>query len=713
MTNSLATFRVGTRNSRLALQQTSDALARLATWLPAWHWEICPLQTPGDRDRATDLRESPPDFFTRDLDAGIREGRLDCAIHSAKDLPDPIADGIDWCWLPWREDARDALILPQGKTWGELPAVPRIGISSVRREAYCHQRFPNAKLLPIRGNIEERLAQLDDGQFDLLLMAGAALVRLSLADRISEWLPLDHLITPEGQGALALTFRAGNPFFLRLRSLFVKAVTFVGAGAGRDAITLAGLRAIRQADVCLFDTLMDQQLLDALPPTARRVDVGKRCGLHHAEQSEINALLARYARQGMRVVRLKGGDPGIFGRLAEEVEALDALQLPYRVLPGISSLQAATTGTGMLLTRRSVSRGFCVMTPRAKGGSTAPINREARAALPIVFFMGADIIARTARELITDGTAPETPAALVFDAGGEEERIVRRSLQEFADAPPEATEAPGLFIIGEVTRHRYDQTHGALQGRHILITSSEALQEKSAELVRDLGGIPVSRPLIRLVPDPAVGDALQNLARYGWLVITSPSAVRCFATLWREKGGDVRRLPPIMVSGPGTAAAVTQELGIIPDLQPPADFGAAGIHSFAAALKRDGKPVLRIRSDKAGTDLADALKNVGLEVHDLVVYKNERIRYDVCPKFDAVFFASASAVEAYVELWGAKSLAGAIILAIGTPTTKALERAGLSADVMGFTATVEGAIAALAVHSVNASLKQLATEKTK
>lgn len=729
MTNSWVTFRVGTRNSRLALLQTQGVLARLADWLPGARWDAVPMQTLGDRDQVTDLRSSPPDFFTRDLDDGIRAGRLDGAIHSAKDLPDPMPDGLDWCWLPWREDPRDALILPTGKTWKDLPSVPRIGISSARREAYCLKRYPGAALLPIRGTIEERLAQLDRGQFDLLMMAGAALLRLGLEQRISEWLPLDDLATPEGQGALALTFRAGDPFFQRLRSLFVKAVVFVGGGAGRDAITLAGLRALRQAEVCLYDVLMDQQILAELPSTARRVDVGKRCGQHRAAQSEINAQLARYARQGLRVVRLKGGDPGIFGRLAEEIDTLDALRLPYRVLPGISSLQAATTGTGMLLTRRGESRGFCVMTPRAQGGATAPIDRAARAALPIVFFMGADIVAATARELIADGTPATTPAALVFDAGGEQEKIVRASLDEFAnhggpgaadsktpvaDAKPSpstsnpsaVSAAPGLFIVGEVTRYGYNLNHGALQGRRILITCSEALQEKSADLVRDFGGLPVACPLIRLVPDPAVREELMDLSKYGWLVVTSPSSVRCFAALLRAARQDVRRLPKIMVSGPGTAAAVEQELGLIPDLQPPADFGAAGIQASVATLLTAGLPVLRIRSDKAGPDLTADLKKLGLKVHDLVIYKNERIRYADRPEFDAVFFASASAVEAYVEAWGAASLAGRTILAIGTPTERALQAAGLHAEVMGFTATVEGAVTALAAHTVSTVLHE-------
>jgi len=270
---------------------------------------------------------------------------------------------------------------------------------------------------------------------------------------------------------------------------------------------VAGVRALRRCEVCLFDALLDPALLAELPPAAQRVDVGKRCGEHRQPQAEISRLLTVYARRGLRVVRLKGGDAGLFGRLAEEVEAVENLQLPYRVLPGISSLNAATTGTGMLLTRRGVSRGFCALTPRAQGGDTAPVDRTARAALPIVFFMGADVVAGTADALLRDGTPAATPAAMVFDAGGEGEAIVRAELAAFATQRAEVMSAlvphaskPGLFLVGEVTRAGYDRSLGALQGRRVLLTCSEALQDKTADQVCDAGGVPLRRPLIRLAP---------------------------------------------------------------------------------------------------------------------------------------------------------------------------------------------------------------------
>ncbi|MCL2104517.1 MAG: hydroxymethylbilane synthase, partial [Kiritimatiellaeota bacterium] len=253
-------LKVGTRGSQLSLIQTQDALDKLAALFPELAFEVVPFTTVGDRDLKTDLRDSPADFFTRELDDAVREGRVDFAVHSAKDLPDPVPEGLDWFWLPWREDPRDAWILPKGMRNEELgirnqgdvtESIPhssflipnsriRVGISSVRREAYCRKRFPNAVMKPVRGAIPDRLAQLDAGDFDAILMAGAALNRLGLAGRVTEWVPLDALPVPPGQGYLAVTFRQGAPLMTRLRSYFVKAVRFVGGGGGGAAYCTLG-----------------------------------------------------------------------------------------------------------------------------------------------------------------------------------------------------------------------------------------------------------------------------------------------------------------------------------------------------------------------------------------------------------------------------------------------------------------------------------------
>ena len=715
MTKPSTVFKAGTRGSRLALLQTNDALERIGRLLPRIRFETVILNTPGDRDRARDLRESPPDFFSRDLDAAVRSGQLDCAIHSAKDFPDPAPEGLDWCWLPWREDPRDAIVLAPGRRMEDLTQTPTIGVSSRRREDYCRRRFPYARLEPIRGNIEERLAQLDVGKYDLIIMAAAALLRLGLANRLAERIPVEALPPLQGQGYLAFVFRRDDRRLQRVRSLFTPAVVFVGAGAGSAAAcTMAGIEALRRAEVCLFDSLMDPALLNELPSDALRIDVGKRAGNHTQDQEQITDSITRYARQGRRMVRAKGGDPGIFGRLAEETEALDALRLPYRVIPGISSLQAATTGTGMLLTRRGVSRGFCVMSSRVRGGDAAPVGRAERAQLPLVIFMGVSVAAQTAHGLIGDGLAPQTPAAMVFDAGGDNETVVRAPLESFADsATDDAAEVgkalakhgrkPGLFLVGDITSYAFVRS-GALEGRRVLLTCSEGLQARAADRVRDFGGIPVQRPLIRLVPRPEAADMLAGLAKYDWIVLTSPAAVGCFAAMLRAERIDLRKVPRVMVSGTGTAAALESDLGLQPELEPSAGFGGEALIEAAGPRLKSGARVLRIRSDNAGPGLAEALRTNGAEVTDCVLYTNEAVHYDEAPDFDAVWFASASAVDEYVRQWHTGTLKGKTVLAIGQPTTRRLSDHRVSVDVLSPEATVDDAIAALAAFCVNADV---------
>lgn len=691
-------FKVGTRGSRLALVQTQDALDKLAGLFPGIGFEVVPVTTPGDRDLTTDLRVSPGDFFTRDLDGALRDGRVDLAVHSAKDLPDPVPSDLDWFWLPWREDPRDAWILPRGKTWADLPAAPVVGVSSERREACCRARLPHAALKPIRGTIPSRLEQLDAGAFDAVLMAGAALNRLGLADRVTEWVPLSELPVPEGQGALAITFRLGDPVWTRLRACFVKAVRFVGAGVGSaDLCTWGGIKDLQQADVCLYDVLMDDHLLAFLPPHAERVFVGKRCGDHTVLQPEITSLIARSVRQGKRVVRLKGGDPGLFGRLAEETDELDRLALPYRVRPGVSALTAATTGTGMLLTRRGVSRGFAALTPRAEGGAVAGVAWDVRKRLPLVLFMSIKVAGEIARQLLDEGWEATTPASIVFNAGADDERIFRTTLAALRDGHADAldSEAPGLLVIGSVATGAFRRDTGALRGCRVLVTCSDALLEKAAMRVIDFGGFPLLRPLIRLTPCEGAMAALKDVASYDWVVLTSPSAVHFFMKEVYASGIDLRRVPKLMACGPGSVAAFKSH-GLSPELSPPMDYSSEGLAALLQEQDFTGQRVLRLRSEKAGALLADVLRQKGAVVDDVQLYANEPVTYPALPEFDVVFFASASAVEAFMSQASKEALNGKTVLTIGKPTSAALASFGREPDVVASEGTVDGAIGTLA-----------------
>ena len=673
-----AAFRIGARSSRLALLQAEEAVRQIRLSLPETSWEITPFSSPGDRDKAQDLTLAEPDFFTRDLDAALLNSSIDCAVHSAKDLPDPLHPQLDFFWLPQPADPHDVIV-------GSLTP-RRIGVSSQRRIDYVAQHFPAATALPIRGTIEERLAQLDEGKYDALIMAAAALQRLGLADRIAAQIPSADLPTPPGQGSLAITCRRNDPRLSHIRSLFLRPVTFVSAGAGRDLCTVAGLDALRRADVCLYDALIDPELLQALPPAATAIFVGKRAGQPSTSQNEICALLTSFASQGKRVVRLKGGDAGIFGRLAEEIAALDSARLPWHVIPGVSSLTTATTGSGLLLTRRGLCDRFHVFTGTRAGDDEGDTSRHTSYAA----FMSRSKLAETSDRLTETGLPPDTPAALVLDAGGSREEIVHADLATIADQAPPPDDRPGLLLAGQTMSpaFRY-KNYGALQGRRIWLTCSRDIQTRSAQAVRDFGGIPVQEPLIELIAEP-----MPDLSSYDWIILTSPSAVRCLL----NQVGNVRTLPRILCCGVGTAAALAL-YRLEPDAMPATDFSTEGVFSAALEIIPATARICRLRSDRADNALAERLRRHFAVVDDVVICRN-RIRQTVLPLYDAVFLASASAVDSLVEQFGTAPLDNKDIFVIGPQDAGALRHHGVERAITPQRATVEDAVAAYAAHCV-------------
>jgi siroheme synthase len=276
-----------------------------------------------------------------------------------------------------------------------------------------------------------------EGKFDAVIMAMAGIKRLwpcGVEGVKIEEIPLDKLEPPEAQGHLAIVFRKGDRRLMKMRENFVKAVRFVSAGVGNASLcTVAGMKDIEKADVVLYDDLLGPSLL----PEGKSIHVGKRCGAHSMKQHEITRLICDEVRKGKRVVRLKGGDAGLFGRLAEETDALEELQIPFIVRPGVSALTAATTATGMLLTRRGECRGFYVETPRSTGKET-----------PRVMFMAVNVAQEEAEKLIASGTPADTPCAFVFEAAGVNEKIIVTTLEKAGKVKRPKGNPPGLFIVG-------------------------------------------------------------------------------------------------------------------------------------------------------------------------------------------------------------------------------------------------------------------------
>lgn len=657
-------FLCGARGSRLSVAQAEESISFMAGIAPGFRARLRTFETPGDRDLSTPIERSAPDFFTRDLDDAVRRGVIDLAIHSAKDLPNPIADDLDWFWLPAGEDPRDCWVArPDGAFMASHSARwkgagLRIGVSSERRRIFATRAFPKAKCLPIRGAVDSRMAQVLDGRFDAALMAIAGLRRLypgwdggpllrvaDGAELAVRAICLDDLPTPEGQGRIAVVFRKGDARACELRRHFIKAVRFTSAGVG-DAglITVRGAQDVEEADVVLADALSGFGGRGGLG--GKWIHVGKRCGAHSMAQAEITRLICDKARMGKRVVRLKGGDAGMFGRLSEETDALDALGIPYVVRPGVSALSAATSPNGILLTKRGEAGGFAASTPRSSGART-----------PQAFFMATHV----ARETL--GRFPvDERYAMVWDAYGPHERV---ETGRCGDPRIARSDEPGLLVVGYAGEVRVQ--------RRVLLTCSEAVMPRAICRFEDMGWRPVPWPMIELRARAGAEDRLADVGdRYDAVVLTSPSAARIFLGKCVR---DLRSLPRLWTCGSGTDAELRRH-GVASDIVPEADFSAAGL---AETLRREGaglrgKRVLRLRSSAAGGGLSAMMRRQGASVDDVVLYDNVPIRRPgvALPRFDAVFFASASAVESYLAQHGAGTLRGKAVYVIGEPTRRAL-----------------------------------------
>ncbi len=705
MLASKKTLRLGTRASRLSILQTRFAIEKIRLSAPALNFELIPFSSPGDRDRMLDLRESPPDFFTRDLDEAILGEKLDCAIHSAKDMPLPSPAGIDWFWLPWRESPEDAIVLRKGFDMNApqiLSGKFRIGISSSRREDYCRKRFPGALILPIRGDIEMRISKLDGNEYDMLIMAAAALKRLGLEERISELIPLQQMPSPDGQGALGISFRTGDELFTALRKLFLKSVVFAGAGcSGADSLTLAALKAIKICDACLYDALIPDEIQELIPKNAIAIRVGKRLGAHEFEQDEINALVADLARQGKSVLRLKGGDPGIFGRLAEETESLDLLSIPYRVIPGVSSLSAASTGTGLLLTRRGRSRGFHVKTLRTSSENASLNADKALSACETrAFFMGVNQLPEIMKNCLNDGIPPEKPVSIVLDAGRASQKIISCELRNL-NSPALLSERdkglPGIVIVGDAAHPKYIyKGNGALQGKKVLLLFSRTIMDEAVSAVNDHCGIPLRFPTASFRATADIAEKLGNIFSADWITASSPTSVEILVSEMKERGLDIRKLPKILACGSGTSAKFA-EFGIFPDAQPNSSFCREAMIETAIEMIPRQSRIVVLSSEKAKSHLKNGLINTGFaHTSELVIYESFADSNIDLPPFDAAVFGSPSAAEDFIRHYGAEILIGKPAAALGKKTSAKLAEHGIHAPCPMEVESARAAVSVLA-----------------
>lgn len=499
-------------------------------------------------------------------------------------------------------------------------------------------------------------------------------------------------------------------------------VILVGAGPGApDLITVRGAAALREADVVVYDSLAPVQLLELAPTGAERIDVGKRG--HDAPtraQADITALLIRLATEGKTVVRLKGGDPYVFGRGGEEASACAEAGIAFEVVPGVSSIFGALAYAGIPITDRRHGASFAVVTGHKDPGKATAETRWdllARAADTLVVLMGMRNLDEIVTRLLEAGRSPATPAAAVMNGTLPTQRVVEAPLGELVARVHESEiGAPAVIVVGEVVGLRaalawYEKQ--PLFGRRVLVTRSAEQAGELAEALAAAGAEPVVVPMIRLRPPEDTGAldaALGDLARYDVLLLTSGNAVRFTASRAATLGVDLGTLrAEVVCVGPRTAEAAL-DAGLPVHRVPGSRFDAEGmLAEVVGSASPYGRRFLLPRSDRARDVLPEGLRREGAVVDAVTAYRNEPADVDACAlrreltsgALDALTFTSPSTVRHFTALLDPPSREAAarcLVVAIGPVTAAALRGEGLPPDVLPARAGAAELVAALADH---------------
>lgn len=478
-------------------------------------------------------------------------------------------------------------------------------------------------------------------------------------------------------------------------------VALVGAGPGDPGLlTRRAAALLAAADVVVYDRLVDERVLELAPTDAERIDVGKRRGGDAtAAQRAINDLLIERARAGKAVVRLKGGDPYLFGRGAEEALALAEAGVDYEVVPGISAALGVPALAGIPLTMRSVASSLAVVTGHEPASGTVAWAGIVASGATIVVLMGAESRAAVAEALIAAGMAPSTPAAAVMRGATPTQRTVRTSLARLGSC---AIESPATLVIGAVAALELASLEDRpLVGRRVVVTRSGDQAASLADALSGLGAQVLECPMIAIAPPSDGGTALTRalgrLGEFAWIAFTSQNAVA--ATM--ESVRDARALsgPKIAAVGPRTAEALAR-VGIVADLVAEVARGEELGRAFPPPAGPGG--VLLPTAAEASPALEERLVASGWRVERVAAYRT--MPAALAPETltavrgaDAITFASGSAVRSFVERAGLDALPP-VVASIGPVTSEAVRACGAHVDVEADRADVSSLASALAAH---------------
>lgn len=787
--NEVSMIRIGTRKSKLALIQTELVKTQILKYFPNEKIEIVHVVTHGDKVLDKPLGEiGGKGVFTKEIEEKLLDKTIDIAVHSAKDVPMELVDGLCLGAVLLRDDNRDVIL--KRKETKKIGAGSIIGTSSLRREIQIKQISPDVTIKSLRGNVGTRIDKLKSGEYDAIILAAAGLKRLGLDnDKELDYIYPDEekFISAAGQGILAIECRNGDlkdvmaalddrkaricleaereflkcldgscnapcgahctvdehGFYFRgmyaydgktpkyavinektdeqwekisksvnadntdlefaanlakrlvdvLKSDNKGMVSLVGAGPGkRDYLSIEALRCIKKADVIVYDALISPSILNEAKMDAELIYVGKRADTIYKKQPEINELLVNLALSGKYVVRLKGGDPFIFGRGGEEALALKKSGISYEIVSGISSSYSVPASAGIPVTHRGAASSVHIITGHehpAKPSEALDFSVIAKEEGTLVFLMGLRSLGNICEKLIKNGKNGETPVAVISKGMTAKQRTVYGNLLTIKDEVRKNNiEAPAIIVVGDVVgvgkqicEWQSKNEKKVLSGKRILVTGSRNMADSLEKEFEQYGGETIAISLVETIPDYSdCDDIFNNLEKYSWFIFTSANGVNIFFDRLRDLRVDIRKLANARFAVVGTSTKkALEKYGLYADFIP-SKFTSKILAEELSKELTDKDKILIVRGKQGKNFIEDKFSDMSVEFDKICIYETiqDERRADevkrICPDVDYIVVTSGSGARALRDMAGCEH---DNIVAIGPVTKRDCEEAGL------------------------------------
>ena len=513
-------------------------------------------------------------------------------------------------------------------------------------------------------------------------------------------------------------------------------VYLVGAGPGDyGLITLKGIDCIAKADIIIYDRLVNRDLLKSAKPGCAFVYVGKKSSKHIMAQEQINDTIAESAASGKIVVRLKGGDPFVFGRGGEEAELIYDQGIDFEIVPGVTSSIGGLAYAGIPVTHRDFASSFHVVTGHAKKDDSLDINWEslAKEKGTVVFLMGIGNIKHVAEMLISHGRAPETPVAFVSNATSYKQRTVRTNLGDaYECVHREAIKPPSLFVVGGVVSLSdklgfYERK--PLFGKTIILTRTRKKNSDLRKKIEELGGKTFELSTIDIKDKKDIGRVLiEKLTsrKYTHIALTSHNSVDIFFKNLIKEGFDFRKLAGVKIASVGKATSkAIMVYGLVPDIETSRSTGADLADVILEDIGNAGyenPSILFPCSEIASKSIEDAMKSARVDLDRVDLYtntvnmaiKDELLDILVKEKIDYITFTSSSTVKYLVEILGRdrELIRGIKKVSIGSITSQTIRDLGFSVDMESDSASIDSMLAAI-LEDVKGDINDKKTETIK